>query len=75
MRPAAVEAAGRVFAKRRNTMPRVVSFRLLHPADESADAIVAATGRKFPARIAAEFHCDRWKANAEQSCKPSQTEA
>jgi hypothetical protein len=84
MRPAAVEAAGRVFAKRRNTMPRVVSSRLLHPADESADAIVAATGRKFlafspfalvlamrpqregdAARIAAESHCDRWKANAE----------
>jgi hypothetical protein len=96
MRPAAVEAAGRVFAKRRNTMPRVVSSRLLHPADESADAIVAATGRKFlaflvspfalvlamrpqregdAARIAAESHCDRWKANAEQSGKPSQTEA
>jgi hypothetical protein len=27
------------------------------------------------ARIAAEFHCDRWKANAEQDREPSQTEA
>jgi hypothetical protein len=66
-------------------MLRAVSSRLLHRADESADAIVAAIGQKFlaflvspfaivlamrpqrerdAARIAAEFHCDRWNAKS-----------
>lgn len=36
-------------------MLRVVSSRLLHPADESADAVVAATARKFLAFLVSPF--------------------
>ena len=36
-------------------MPRAVSSRLFHPADESADAVVAAMGRKFLGFLVAPF--------------------